>query len=47
MVKPNKKAALERRKKINAEKPPPKPAKGHDSRKEHDTKGRNTDSRRF
>jgi len=43
-MKPNKKASLERKK---AEHPTPRPDKGQDSRKVHDTKGRNTHGRRF
>lgn len=45
MVKANKQASLERRKKIIANTPKPKPAKGQDSRKVHDTKGKNTHAR--
>jgi hypothetical protein len=47
MVKPNKQASIERRKKINAEKPKPKPAERQDSRKVHDTKGKNVHGRTF
>jgi hypothetical protein len=44
MVKPNKQAALERQKKINAENAARK-SKHQDSRKVHDTKGKNTHGR--
>ena len=43
-MKPNKKASLERRK---AQQPAPRPAKGQDGRKVHDTKGKNTHGRRY
>jgi hypothetical protein len=45
-VKPNKKASVERKKVINATKPA-RPAKGQDSRKVHETKGKNTHGRNF
>jgi hypothetical protein len=47
MVKPNKQASIERRKKIIANQPKSKSAKGQDSRKVHDTKGKNTHGRTF
>lgn len=46
MVKPNKQASQERLKAIRASKPQPK-AKGHDSRKVHDAKGKNNHGRSF
>jgi hypothetical protein len=46
MVKPNKQASLDRKKAIIAAKPQPK-AKGQDSRKVHDTKGKNIHGRSF
>lgn len=46
IVKPNKQAAEDRQKKINEAKVK-KLAKGQDSRKVHDTKGKNTHSRRY
>jgi len=45
MVKPNKQASQDRLKAIRAAKPQPKPGKGQDSRKVHDTKGKNYDGR--
>jgi hypothetical protein len=47
MVKLNKQASIDRRKKIIANQPKPKPAKGQDSRKVHETKGKNTHGRTF
>lgn len=42
-MKPNKAESLARKK---AQQPKPKPARGQDSRKVHDTKGKNTHGRR-
>jgi hypothetical protein len=44
-MKPNKKASLERRKAI--QQPKPRPSKGQDSNKVHNTKGKNYHSRSF
>lgn len=46
MVKPNKQRSQDRLKAIRANAPKPK-AKGHDSRKVHDTKGKNNHGRSF
>jgi hypothetical protein len=45
-VKPNKQASIDRKKKINADQKP-RPDKKQDSRKVHDTKGRNTHGRSY
>jgi hypothetical protein len=44
-MKENKKLSVERKKEIIANKPKPKPAKGHHSRAVHDAKGRNQHGR--
>jgi hypothetical protein len=46
MVKPNKLASQLRLKAIRVAKPEPQ-SKGHDSRKVHDTKGKNNHGRRY
>lgn len=46
MVKPNKQKSLDRLKAIRANKPQPN-SKGQDSRKVHDTKGKNNHGRSF
>ena len=47
MVKPNKQQSQDRLKAIRENKPKPGDAKGQDSRKVHDTKGKNTHGRKF